>query len=65
MEINHELNRYDYVEGIEFNGLMPEVMNAEGIETIGGSENSVKFFGANAKGNDQLEVIDVQALYED
>ena len=65
MEINHELNRYDYNEGIEFNGLMPEVMAIDGIETIGGSETSVKHLGFEAKGNDQLEVIDVQALYED
>ena len=36
-----------------------------GIETVGGSENSVEFFGANAKGNDALEVIDVTAAYAD
>lgn len=62
MNINHELNQYDYIEGIEFNGLMTETMNIEGIETIGGSETSVKHFGYDAKGNDALEVIDIDAI---
>lgn len=63
-KINHELNQYDYSEGIEFQGLMPELMNVEGIETIGGSEKSVKNFGFNAKGSDALEVVDIEALYD-
>ena len=61
--INHELNQYDYSEGIEFIGLMPEVMKADGVETIGGSEKSVKHFGFEAKGMDALEVIDIEAFY--
>lgn len=63
--INHELQKYDYTEGIEFMPLMTEIMAAEGVETIGGSENSVKMFGRDAKGNDQLETIDVEAFYKD
>ena len=34
-KINHELNQYDYSEGIEFKGLLPELMEAEGVKTIG------------------------------
>lgn len=64
-KINHDLNQYDQVEGIEFNGLMPQLMESDGIETIGASENSVKHMGFEAKGNDQLEVIDIEALYEE
>lgn len=61
-KINHELNQYDYVEGIEFNGLMPETMKL--TDTTGKSDENVKFFGANAKGSDSLEVIDIDAIME-
>lgn len=61
-KINHELNQYDYSEGIEFQGLMPEVMEVEGIETTGASEISVKHFGFDAKGSDSLEVVDIDAI---
>lgn len=61
--INHELQNYDYTEGIEFIGLMPAVMESCG--TVGGSDNSVRMFGVNALGNDQLETIDVQSFYSD
>lgn len=57
---NHELNQYDYVEGIQFNGLMPEAMKL--TDTTGKSDKNVKFFGANAKGSDSLEVIDIDAI---
>ena len=59
-EINHELNNYDYIEGIEFDGLMPEVMKS--VDTTGTSDTSVKFFGFEAKGNDALEVVDIEAI---
>lgn len=64
-KINHELNQYDYSEGIEFKGLMPELMNVEGIETIGRSDDSVKLFGFDAKGSDALEVVDIDAIMKD
>ena len=64
-KINHELNQYDYSEGIEFQGIMPEVMEVEGIETTGASEISVKHFGFDAKGSDSLEVVDIDAIMED
>lgn len=63
-KINHELNQYDYVEGIEFNGLMPKLMEADGVDTTGTSDTNVKFFGFNAKGSDSLEVVDIDALNE-
>lgn len=63
--INHELNQYDYAEGIEFNGLMPKLMEADGVDTTGTSDTNVKFFGFDAKGSDALEVIDIEALQED
>ena len=63
--INHELQNYDYSEGIEFNPLMPKVMEASGVKTVGRSDNSVKMFGKDAFGNDQLEVVDVQAFMEE
>lgn len=64
MNINHELNQYDYTESTEFDGLIPAVIEAEGVESIGGNENSVKSFGKEAKGSDALEVIDVEAFYD-
>lgn len=63
-KINHELNQYDYSEGIEFDGLIPEMMNTDGIETIGANEKSVKYFGFDAKGSDSLEVIDIEKFFE-
>ena len=39
-QINHELNQYDYSEGIEFKGLLPELMEAEGVKTIGATEET-------------------------
>ena len=60
-ENNHELNQYDVCEGIEFTGLMPKVM--EVIEaTIGENEKSVKWFGFEAKGNDAMEVVDIDEI---
>ena len=62
--INHELNQYDYVEGIEFKGLVPKMMDAKGVKTTG-SGNSVSFFGVEAKGSDALEVVDFQGFFDD
>ena len=61
----HKLNEYDYIEQADFDGLIPEVMNVDGVETTGVSEQTVKYFGVEAKGMDSLEVIDVEAFYED
>jgi len=63
--INHELNQYDFIEGTKFDGLMPKLMEIEGVKTTGTSDVNVKCFGFNAKGSDALEVIDVVALQEE
>lgn len=61
-KINHELNEHNYIEEATFIGLMPEVMNATGVKTIGGSSKSSKNFGIY--GSDPLEVIDIEAFYD-
>ena len=59
--VNYELNQYDFIEGADFDGLMPKVMEALGM-TIGTSDKSVKWFGADGKGMDSLEVIDEEEI---
>ena len=56
------MNDYGFNEGIEFNGLIPEIMEAEGISTIGASDFSAMAFKNGHLGSDPLEVIDVQAV---
>jgi len=41
MKINHQMNNYEYNEGIEFYGLMPKFMEATSIKTIGKNELEV------------------------
>lgn len=57
-----DFRNYDFVEGCECECLMPAAM--KNATTIGGGEN-VKFHGFEAKGSDPLEVIDIEAFYED
>lgn len=52
------MNNYEYNEGIEFNGLMPKVMEADGIETIGASDFNAKLFENGHLGGGSLEVVD-------
>lgn len=56
------MRNYDFVEGIEFEGLMPKV--AEEVGSIG-SGSSVSFMGAEALGSDPLEVADFASLMDD
>ena len=56
------MNNYDYNEGIEFNGLIPKVMEADGIETIGASDFNAKLFENGHLGCGSLEVIDFQSV---
>jgi hypothetical protein len=68
--INHELNQYDYVEGIAFDGLVPKMMDAKGVKTTGKWGNSVSLFGVDdkgigVKGSDALEVVDFQGFFDD
>lgn len=58
MKYNHELLDYGFVEGIDFEGLMPSA--SEKIGVIGASDVVVKMHGADAKGSDALEVIDIE-----
>ena len=58
---NHELNHYGFVEGMDFEGLMPSA--AEKIGTIGASDVVVKMHGFDAKGMDALEVIDIEKVF--
>lgn len=56
-----ELLDYGFVEGVEFEGLMP--LAAEKIGVVGSSDVVVKHLGFEAKGVDALEVADVTALF--
>lgn len=62
-KINHELNQYDVVEGIEFNGLMPKFMDAIGM-TTGNNGSSSKLFEFHPAGGSSLEVVDINAIME-
>lgn len=60
---NHELMDYDFVEGVDFVGLMPEAANK--IGTIGASDVIIEAHGHKAKGMDALEVVDVEAAFNE
>ena len=64
-DLNHEMQNYDFVEGTEFEGLMPKAIDAAG--GVGTNENqpTVEFMGAKALGHDQLEVVDVEKFFEE
>ena len=62
MKYNHELLDYGFVEGVEFEGLMPSA--AEKIGVIGGSDVVVDAHGHRAKGMDSLEVVDIEKAFE-
>ena len=58
--INHELNEYGYIEGTEFEGLMPAAMEILGDENCVGLTDempTVSVLGKKAKGFDPMEVI--------
>lgn len=61
MKYNHELLDYGFVEGVEFEPLMPAV--AEKIGVVGGSDVIVEAHGHHAKGMDSLEVVDIEAAF--
>ena len=60
-QINHELNQYDQVEGIEFTGLMPKFMEKLGM-TIGTSDKSDKMFEFHPAGGNSLETVDTVGI---
>ena len=61
MKYNHELLDYGFVEGVEFEPLMPA---AEKIGVVGGSDVIVEAHGHHAKGMDSLEVVDIEKAFE-
>ena len=62
MKYNHELLDYGFIEGVEFEGLMPPA--AEKIGVVGGSDVIVEAHGYHAKGMDSLEVVDIEKAFE-
>ena len=62
MTTNNQLKYYEYNEGIEFNGLIPKVMEADGVETIGASDFNARLFENGHLGCGSLEVIDFQSV---
>lgn len=65
LERNEEMMRYDFVEGIEFEGLMPKAIDANGGIGVTKEQPNVEFMGARALGHDQLEVVDVEKFFEE
>ena len=62
MKYNHELLDYGFVEGVEFEPLMPAA--AEKIGVVGGPDVIVEAHGHHAKGMDSLEVVDIEKALE-
>ena len=62
MKYNHELLDYGFIEGIEFEQLMPAA--AEKIGVVGGSDVIVEAHGYHAKGMDSLEVVDIEKAFK-
>lgn len=60
---NHEMMNYGFKEATAFEGVMPKV--AEKVGAVGASDVNVKMHGAEVKGMDALEVVDVQAAFGD
>ena len=60
---NHGMMEYGFVEATAFEGVMPKA--AEKIGTVGASDVVVGMHGMAAKGMDALEVVDVQAAFDD
>lgn len=63
-ELNHEMMNYDFVEGIEFEGLMPKAIDAIGGVGVNDDQPVVEFMGFRALGSDPLEVIDTEKVFE-
>lgn len=60
---NHEMMNYGFKEATAFEGVMPKA--AEKIGTVGASDVNVKRHGMEVKGMDALEVVDIQAAFEE
>lgn len=64
-ETNHEMMKYDFIEGTEFEGLMPKAIDANGGVGTNDEQPVVEFMGAAALGHDQLQVVDVEKFFEE
>lgn len=62
---NHEMMNYDFIEGIEFEGLMPKAIDASGGVGTNDEQPLIEFMGAKALGHDQLEIVDVEKFFEE
>ena len=62
MEYNQELLDYGFIEGVEFEPLMPAA--AKKIGAVGGSDVIVEERGRHAMGMDSLEVVDIEKAFE-
>ena len=62
MKYNHELLDYGFIEGVEFEPLMPAA--AKKIGAVGGSDVIVEAHGYHAKGMDSLEVVDIEKAFK-
>ena len=62
MKYNNEILDYGFIEGIEFEPLMPAA--AEKIGVVGGSDVIVEAHGYHAKGMDSLEVVDIEKAFK-
>ena len=64
--INHDFNQYGFVEGVDFDGLAPKLMEELGEEyTIGKvDEPVVSMYDPTANGVDSMKVVNVQKLAE-
>ena len=60
---NYCMMEHGFVEATAFEGIMPEI--AEKVGTVGASDVIVKMHGFEAKGQDALEVMDIQASAEE
>ena len=58
---NHKMMTYDFIEGKDFEGLMPKI--AEKVGVTGKSDVNIKMHGMEVNGMDSLEVIDIEAAY--
>jgi len=61
--LNHEMMNYDFVEGTEFNGLMPKAIDAIGGVGVNDEQPVVEFMGFRALGSDPLEIVDAEKVF--
>ena len=58
--VNAQMNKWNFREGTEFEGLMPKTMELVGEENCTGineNEPSVHLYDPTANGNDQMKVL--------